>query len=229
LADWAAIRNGQRGFQISALDNIYDRSYYFCMSKGTATRERILDQALRLASRDGLNGLSIGGLAEDLGLSKSGLFAHFGSKDELQLEVLQTASKRYETRVMAEAWRAPRGQPRIEKLFDLWIRWQTDPAMPGGCIFVAASVELDDQSGPAHDFLVEGQKKLLAALVQAARVAIEEGHFRTDLDTDQFAFELQGIILGFSHASRLLKSPFAEQRARAAFRQLLNHCQSPAS
>lgn len=209
------------------LDILDDRSYYSLMSKGEATRERIVDRAMRLASRDGLNGLSIGGLAADLGLSKSGLFAHFGSKDELQLEVLQAGAKRFETRVIAEAWRAPRGRPRIEKLFDLWLRWQQDPEMPGGCIFVAAATELDDQAGPAHDFLVDAQKKLLAALAQAARIAVEQGHFRPDLDGEQFAFDLQGIILAYSHARRLLRSPLAESRAKTAFRQLLTTAQSP--
>lgn len=197
------------------------------MSKGEATRDRILDRAMRLASRDGLNGLSIGRLAEDLGLSKSGLFAHFGSKDELQLEVLQAAAKRFGTRVIGEAWRAPRGRPRLEKLFDLWIRWQQDPQMPGGCIFIAAISELDDQPGPAHDFLVDGQKKLLAAVAQAARIAVEEAHFRADLDPEQFAFDVQGIILSYSHTHRLLRSSLAEQRAKTGFRQLMAQAQSP--
>ena len=192
------------------------------MSKGAETRERILDQAIRMASRDGLNGLSIGGLAEHLGLSKSGLFAHFGSKDELQVEVLQAAARRFETRVMAEAWKAPKGLPRIERLFDLWIRWQQAPDMPGGCIFVAASSELDDHPGPARDFLVKGEQRLNAALARAAQLAVQEGHFRADLDVQQFAFELQGIVLAFSHANRLLQSPAADERARLAFQRLLN-------
>src|ERR1700693_589748 len=166
------------------------------MTKGLQTRERILDTAFRLAARDGLDGLSLSGLAGELGLSKSGLFAHFGSKEELQLEMLRTASERFVARVLVPSFRQPRGLPRVKALFENWRRWATDPALPGGCIFVAAAAELDDrEGGPVRAYVVSQQKSLLEAVARAARLAIEVGHFRRDLDVDQFAFEFLGIYL----------------------------------
>src|SRR3954447_26417659 len=124
------------------------------MSKGEETRERILDWAFRAASRDGLEGLTIGALAAELGLSKSGLFAHFGSKEDLQLAVLAEATRRFENVVLRPAFRAPRGEARVRQVFENWLRWLSDPGSPGGCVFLAAAVELDDQDGRPRDYLV---------------------------------------------------------------------------
>jgi AcrR family transcriptional regulator len=190
------------------------------VAKGLETRERILDRAFRLASRDGLDGLTIGGLADELGLSKSGLFAHFGSKEDLQVEVLKAAAARFEEVVLRSAFSAPRGAPRIKKLFENWLRWVTDPAMPGGCIFVAAAAELDDREGRPRDFLVAIQKEFLGALERAVRLAIEQGHFAPSVDCAQFAFEMYAIVLGFNHSKRLLRDPTVEKRARTAFDRL---------
>jgi AcrR family transcriptional regulator len=191
------------------------------VSKGEGTRERILDRALRLASRDGLGGLSIGVLAGELGLSKSGLFAHFGSKEDLQLAVLQEAATRFEDTVMRPAFRAPRGEPRIRRLFENWLGWINDPATPGGCVMLAAATELDDQEGRPRDFLAGSQRQLVASLARSARLAMEEGHFAARLDAEQFAFDLYALLLGCSHWKRLLRDPKAETRARAAFERLL--------
>lgn len=191
------------------------------MSKGDETRERILDCAFRLASRDGLEGLSIGGLAGELGLSKSGLFAHFGSKEELQLEVLRETARRFEDQVMRPAFRAVRGESRVRALFENWLRWLGDGAAPGGCLFMAASTELDDKEGRPRDFLVASQRQLLGALAKTARLAVEMRHFRANLDCDQFAFELFGLLLAHSHWRRLLRDPRAESRTRAAFDRLV--------
>src|SRR5215831_17925269 len=144
------------------------------MSKGEETRERILDRAFRTATRDGLGGLSIGTLASELGMSKSGLFSHFGSKEDLQIEVLRAASQRFEEYVWRPALKAPRGEPRLRKLVERWLLWVNEPSMPGGCLFVAAGVELDDREGRARDFLVGEQKKLCASLAKAAQIAVEE-------------------------------------------------------
>src|SRR6187399_2021064 len=114
------------------------------MSKGAETRSKILDRAVRRAARDGLVGLSLGALAEELGLSKSGLWAHFGSKEELQLEILRSAAAMFEDRVVRPALKAGRGRPRLRKLFEGWMQWIADPGMPGGCVFVSANIELDD-------------------------------------------------------------------------------------
>ncbi len=197
------------------------------MSKGQETRERILDRAFRSASRDGLVGLSIGGLAAELGLSKSGLFAHFGSKEELQIAVLTAAAVRFQEVVVRPAIRAPRGKARIRKWFDNWVLWLLDPSVPGGCIFMAAAVELDDHPGPARDFLVGSQRQLLDAVIKSARLAIEVGDFRKDVDCAQFAFEMYAIVLGFNHAKRLLHDPSAEKRARTAFDRLLSSATNP--
>lgn len=192
------------------------------MAKGLQTRERILDTAFRLAARDGLDGLSLSGLAGELGMSKSGLFAHFSSKEELQLEMLRTASERFVAKVLVPSFQQPRGLPRVKALFENWRRWATDPALPGGCIFVAAAAELDDrEGGPVRAYLVSQQKSLMEAVARAARLAVEVGHFRRDLDVDQFAFEFLGIYLAFHQAHRLLRDPRTEQRARRAYTRLV--------
>src|ERR1700759_3366835 len=122
-------------------------------SKGAETRERILTRAIQLASQRGLEGLSIGDRAADLGLSKSGLFAHFGSKEDLQVEVLRAAGSRWEQSVWKPALKAAAGRPRLVAFFEHWLRWISDPTWPGGCLFMAAATELDDREGKARDFL----------------------------------------------------------------------------
>lgn len=192
------------------------------MSKGEATRERIVDLAFKLSSRDGLGGLSLGKLSAELGLSKSGLFAHFRSKDELELEVLKAAQDRFIEAVLKPAFKATRGLPRLRKLFSLWLSWISDPARPGGCLFLAASIELDDEvAGPQRDFVVSVQENLLTTLSKAARLAVGEGHLADDTDCDQLAFEMLGIAHAYHHLKRLLRDPRAEARARAAFEALL--------
>lgn len=191
------------------------------MGKGAETRERILDQAVRLASRDGLEGLTIGTLSSELGLSKSGLFAHFGSKDELQLQVLQAAVERFEQKVIRPALAAPRGEPRLRALMEHWLTWEDNPDMPGGCLIVAASVELDDRPGPLRDYLVHSHHRRYDFIVKAARIAIEAGHFRPDLDTDQFAFDVNAVLLGYHYAHRMLRDRKAREHARVNFERLL--------
>ncbi len=192
------------------------------MSKGEHTRERIVERAFLLAGRDGLNGLSLGSLSDALNMSKSGLFAHFGSKEELQVAVLKHAADAFTEQVIKPALKAPRGLPRLEAMFNHWLEWGTNPKMPGGCLFPQASAELDDHWGAPRSVLVSSQQALLATIARAARLCVEEGHFRSDLDTEQFAFEAQGLILGFHHSFRLLRDPKAMKRARAAFARLLD-------
>ncbi len=199
----------------------HDRSYFIGMSKGEATRERILDRAFLLAGRDGLDGLTIGALAEELKLSKSGLFSHFGSKEELQVAVLDLASSHFTERVLLSAFKAPRGLPRLERIFESWIEWMTDPRMPGGCIFMQATAELDDRQGRPHDVLVESQKNLVDALAKTVQLAVTEGHLRKDTDARQVAFELHGIMMTLNLYLRLLKDRRAVERARAAFKRLV--------
>lgn len=191
------------------------------MSKGEATRERILDRAFLLAGRDGLEGLTIGVLADDLKLSKSGLFAHFGSKEELQVAVLDLASSLFTERVLLPAFKAPRGLPRLEKLFENWVQWGTDSRKPGGCIFFQANAELDDRKGRPHDVLLESQQNLVDAIAKTVQLAVDEGHFRPGVDAKQFAFEVYGIMMSLNLYLRLLKDRKAIERARQAFKRLI--------
>lgn len=191
------------------------------MSKGEATRERIVSRAFLLAGRDGLEGLSIGTLADELKLSKSGLFAHFGSKEDLQVAVLDLASSLYTERVLLPAFRAPRGLPRLESIFENWVGWLTDSHMPGGCFFQQANVELDDRTGRPHDVLVEQQKNLLEALAKTVQIAIDEEHLSKDTDPRQFAFEFEGIMMAANMYYRLMRDRRAMERAEAAFDRLV--------
>jgi AcrR family transcriptional regulator len=192
------------------------------MGKGDQTREAILLHALKLATKVGFEGLTIGRLADDLKLSKSGLFAHFGSKESLQVKVLELASRRFVDEVIKPALTAPRGLRRVRALFERWLAWETSPGLPGGCPFNAAATELDDRPGPAHDYVVRAQRDWLETVANTARTAIQEGDFDADLDCEQFAHELQSIMLGYAHAARLMKDPMARARTERAFEALLH-------
>ena len=190
------------------------------MGKGEETRRAIIDEALELASTVGLEKLTIGALAGTTGMSKSGLFAHFRSKEQLQLQVLAEARQRFIEIVIAPAMQKPRGEARLRSIFESTLKqWEED--LPGGCIFHAVSAELDDQPGPARDYLVETQRDYADTLRRAAEIAVEEGEFRKDLDLDQFVFELGSITAAYHHFGRLLGDPEAEQRARKMFEGLL--------
>ena len=191
------------------------------MRKGDETRTAVLDHALREASRVGLEGLSIGNLARDLGMSKSGLFAHFQSKEALQVQVLEAAAARFVEAVVAPALREPRGEPRLRSLFQRWIGWSDTCRLPGGCIFAAAAAELDDREGPVRDTLVRFQRQWVDSLARAARTAVEAGHFRADADPEQLAHDLHGVIFAYHFANRLLREPRARPRAERAFEALL--------
>ena len=197
------------------------RSCLNCLvAKGADTRRAILDDAVQVASKVGLNGLTIGQLAAHTGMSKSGLFAHFQSKEALQLGVLERTREWFVTAVMAPALAAPRGEPRLRVLYERWRDWIGE-AFEGGCVLVAAASELDDTPGRAHDSLVRMEIDLREAIVTIAAGAVGEGHFRSDLDVEQLAFELNGIMLAHHHASRLMRDSRARERADQAFEALL--------
>lgn len=188
------------------------------MSKGEATRQAILGRAFELATVVGVSGLSIGRLAEATGLSKSGLFAHFGSKEALEVAVVGEAQRQFVDEVMLPALREPRGEPRVRAMFERWLTWGE---RPGGCFFVGTSSELDDRPGPARDALVQSCKDWIDAIATAVRIAVSEGHLRPDTDPDQLSFELYGIVMGAHTFHRFLRLPGSLDRARAAFEQLL--------
>lgn len=191
------------------------------MGKGDATRTAILDRGVELATQIGLEGLTIGRLAADLGLSKSGLFAHFRSKEALQIQVLDAAAERFVEEIVRPAVKHPRGEPRMIALFDNWLAWTKTNSGPGGCLFVAAAAELDDRPGAVRDRLVALQKGWLETVAIVFSTGVAERHFREDLDPEQFAYDLYSVMLGFHHAARLLRDPRAEDRAHAAFERLL--------
>ena len=188
------------------------------MGKGEETKQAVLERATALARTVGLEGLTIGKLAEELDLSKSGLFAHFRSKENLQLEVIEEARRQFVATVVAPALRAPRGEPRVVALIERWMVWGRQE---GGCFFVAISAELDDREGAARDAAVAAQRDWMETLTQAARAAIQAGHFRADLDLAQFVFELESIFLGMHFMSRFVREPGAENYAERAIRALL--------
>jgi len=190
-------------------------------SKGERTRDAILGHALALATRIGVEGVTIGRLATDLKMSKSGLFAHFRSKEALQIEMLRMAAGRMIESVVKPVLAVPRGEPRVRALFERWLAWEQSPGLPGGCPFMGASFELDDRPGPVRDFVVQNLRDWIDTIAGAARIAVQEGHFRADLDCEQFAQECQGIGLGFVHASRLMRDPRARARADRAFDALV--------
>jgi AcrR family transcriptional regulator len=196
------------------------------MRKSDATHQAILEHATGLASRVGLEGLTIGSLATELDLSKSGLFAHFQSKEALQVQVLDHGAAVFVENVVRPALSAPRGESRMRALFDRWLDWARSSPLPGGCLFVQAAVELDDRPGPARDRLVEYQRQWLDVIATSLQKGIEAGAFRPDADTMQFAHDLYGVMLAYHHASRLLHDPEAEPRARRAFDVLLSAARS---
>jgi len=191
------------------------------VGKGEETRGAILERAWALASQIGLEGLTIGRLAEELDLSKSGLFAHFKSKEGLQVQTLERAAEHFVGRVVRPALAVPRGEPRLRAIFENWLRWAQMAPQPGGCIFVAAATELDDRPGAARDLLVKLQKEWLDFLAGCVRLAVQERHFRRGVDAEQFAFDLYGVALVWHFAARLLRDKKAGERARRAFDALV--------
>jgi AcrR family transcriptional regulator len=188
--------------------------------KGQQTRAAILEAALSLASHIGLEGLSIGAIAEGMGMSKSGVFAHFGSREELQISVIREYHHRFEDEVFFPSIAAARGLPRLEALFERWLE-RVSVEVDSGCIYISGAVEFDDRPGPVRDALVEMVRAWQAALDRAIRQAIDEGHLRADTDPLQMLFEIHGLVLSLHHDARFLRMPGAIDRARTAFAHLI--------
>jgi AcrR family transcriptional regulator len=188
------------------------------LTKGDQTREAVLAEALAQSSQVGLRGITIGGLAESMGMSKSGLFAHFGSKESLQLQVHTFNVERFTAEVIRPALREPRGEPRVRALFERWLSWAS---ASGGCPILAASFEFDDQPGPVRDRLVRDQRDWLDTIAMVFAGGVTEGHFHRDADPCQFAQDLEGVMLAHHLTSRLLQDPDAERRTRRSLDVLL--------
>ena len=170
----------------------------------------------------GLEGLSIGALAEVTQMSKSGVFAHFGSREELQISVVREYHARFEEEVFFPAVREPRGLPRLRALFERWIQ-RVSKELDSGCIYISGAVEFDDRPGPVRDALALMVRAWHSALERAIRMAVDGGQLRADTDATQMLFEIHGLILALHHDARFLRTPGALDRARTGFERLLNY------
>jgi AcrR family transcriptional regulator len=198
---------------------VYKESTVNAPAKGAATRDAVLDTAVQIAGRIGLSGLTIGMLATATGMSKSGLFAHFGSKETLQIQVLARARDDFTDRVVRPALRAPRGEERVRALFEHWLAVGSDGGAP--CLFASTSMEYDDQSGVVRDQVVRDHTDFAESVQQIFRTGISEGQFQADADAVQFQHDLLGVMLAFFHSYRLIGDARAEERARTAYERLL--------
>jgi AcrR family transcriptional regulator len=186
------------------------------LQKGQQTKAAIVDAALGLATQIGLDGLSIGALAEVMQMSKSGVFAHFGSREELQISVVREYHTRFEEEVFYPAMTSPRGLPRLRALFDNWMQ-RTSVELDSGCIYISGAVEFDDRPGPVRDALASSVNTWLKAMRRAVETAVKEGHLSADTDADQMAFEIHALILALHYEVRFLRHPDSLHRAHKAF------------
>jgi AcrR family transcriptional regulator len=190
------------------------------LQKGQQTKAAIVDAALGLATQIGLEGLSIGALAEVTQMSKSGVFAHFGSREELQISVIREYHARFEEEVFYPATRAERGLPRLRAMFAHWMK-RTSVEIDSGCIYISGAVEFDDRPGPVRDALASSVQTWHAAMRRAITIAKEEGHVLASVDEDQMLFEIHGLILALHYEARFLQNPGSIARANAGFENIL--------
>ena len=197
------------------------------LQKGQQTKVAIVDAALGLATQIGLEGLSIGALAEVMQMSKSGVFAHFGSREELQISVVREYHHRFEEEVFYPAMTAARGLPRLRALFDNWMK-RTSVEIDSGCIYISGAVEFDDRPGPVRDALASSVNTWLTAMKRAIEIAVEEGHLAADTDAGQMGFEIHAQILALHYEARFLRSPQSLPRAITAFEGIVRRYSKPA-
>ena len=190
------------------------------MHKGQQTKTAIVDAALGLATQIGLEGLSIGALAEVMQMSKSGVFAHFGSREELQISVIRHYHQRFEQEVFEPAMQFPRGLPRLRALFGNWMQ-RTSAEIDSGCLYISGAAEFDDRPGPVRDALASSVKTWLTAVHRAVLTAKEENHLSADTDAAQMSFELHGLILALHYEARFLKTAKSLHRATQGFEHIL--------
>ena len=202
---------------------MYERScyYQFVARAPSPTRSRILTSGTNLLSTAGLAGITLGTLAEQTGMSKSGLFAPFGSKEEVQLGLLEHTAEIAGTHVVSPAMRAAEGLPRLSALIKNWLGWTTRAGLAGGCPIAAGIFELDDSDGPLRDRLLQIEEAWRGLIAQQVACAIELGHLRRDLDIEQFVWELCGIYLSHHASVRFVRDARANQRAQTALNALL--------
>ena len=190
------------------------------LHKGQQTKQAIVEAALALASQIGLEGLSIGALAEVTHMSKSGVFAHFGSREELQISVIREYYTRFADEVFYPAMQQPRGLPRVKALFDNWMQ-RVAVEIQSGCIFISGAVEFDDRPGPVRDALASSVQAWLDAFYRAVVQAKQEGHLLQSADEEQMAFEIHALILALHYEARFLQNPRSVGRAHRGFNNIL--------
>ena len=195
------------------------------MTKSDTTRARLLARGLDTVSVGGLGGLTLGRLAEASGMSKSGLYAHFGSKEQLQIALLDEATRAADRAVVAPAMASPEGLPRLRALVEGWLGWPPRAGLGGGCPIAAALFELDDIAGEVREHVAALEGRWRALLADLTQQAVALGHLCGDLDVDQFVFELCGLYLSHHASSRFLRDPAALVRARTAFAALIERAQ----
>ena len=198
------------------------------MRKGELTRAAILDVALDLASRDGLEGLTIGLLADRMNMSKSGVFAHFGSREDLQIEVLKLYHQQFELEVFYPCMKEPRGLPRLQGMFSRWMKRVT-VEIASGCIYISGAAEYDDRPGAIREELVGMVLAWQDALFRCVQQATDLGHLRAGTDAQQMVFEMYGLVLALHHDARFIKRPGSVERAFAGFERLLRSYRNPDS
>jgi len=196
-----------------------DRSIVLFMTKGNDTKLMILEAGLEMGSQVGLEAVSIGALAKAVNMSKSGLFAHFQSKENLQNDILHYAGDLFAQSVVIPALKVEAGTARIEALAENWMDWTSQ--LTGGCIFVRASNEMKDRPGIVRDYLLKQQEAWLEVLRRIAESAVKVGDFRPDIDCDQFAFEFYSLLLGFNLYHTLLKNEDIRERQQIAVESLI--------
>ncbi|MBF6024771.1 TetR/AcrR family transcriptional regulator [Lysobacter niastensis] len=187
-------------------------------TKGAATREAIIDRAYGIACSAGLEGLSIGPLAHAVGMSKSGVFAHFGSREDLQLAVLDAAGERFVAQVLYPALKAPRGIPRLRAIAEGWFEWARQSE--GGCVLLSAASEYDDRPGPLRDRIIRNERLWREQITRAVQIAVDAGDVAADTDAEQMAFELYALALTVHHDAGLFGFELAVSRGRRALERL---------
>ena len=197
-------------------------------AKANRPAPRFLDAALDLASRDGLEGLTIGLIADRMQMSKSGVFAHFGSREDLQIAVIQDYHRRFEDEVFLPSLDEPRGLPRLSAMYAGWVTRHTRE-IDSGCMYISGAVEYDDRPGPIRDELLSMVMAWQKALLRAARQAVHAGHLLPDTDCEQLVFEMRAMVLALHHDARFLGDRHAVDRIERGYRRLIDSYRVPSS
>jgi AcrR family transcriptional regulator len=189
------------------------------------TLTAIVDTAITMAAEEGLESITIGEVAKRLGLSKSGVFSRVGSREALQIAVIEAYDARFLQDVFVPAMREPRGLPRLNAIMRLWLTRARDVEIRQGCIYCAGAFEFDDREGPLRDKLMEGIMGWRTALKRCVIQAIDAGHLRPDIDADQLVFEMDGLFVALMRDARFLRDPRAADRAWVAYERMIRSVQ----